>query len=173
LKRRHPKELKQLALGLVGVPNDAEAIIEALKKHVIETGKLPQPDASSSTSSSSSPSRRRRGQGASSKADETLLSKEWAMSLMEHSVDVDDLIGQRVVHAAHCLGCNPNTLFKLLTERRMSRKLAGGKVEEFFIPLEGDEKTYARDAVIKAIYQSLFQWVVNTINDALVPNYQG
>ena len=42
-------------------------------------------------------------------------------------------------------------------------------METFEIPLDGPERTYTRDAVIKAIYHRLFLWLVQTINSALVP----
>ncbi|KAF1790902.1 P-loop containing nucleoside triphosphate hydrolase [Phytophthora cactorum] len=64
--------------------------------------------------------------------------------------------------SVHVLGLNPETMAKALTHRTM--KAAG---EVYLVPLTVEQAKAGRDALAKAIYASIFDWLVAGINASL------
>ncbi|EEY69764.1 myosin-like protein [Phytophthora infestans T30-4] len=73
-----------------------------------------------------------------------------------------DLDKDSVVYCSTLLGLNPETMAKALTHRTM--KAAG---EVYLVPLTVEQATAGRDALAKAIYASIFDWLVAGINASL------
>ena len=142
-------ELKRRLLGL-GLntklqdlaPLAIDELAGLLKRHILATGELGGDEAA--------PAKKQVAQGKGGRA--------------AHAIPLGSRAGRRVVHAAALLGVQPEGLWALLHERRVKRS---GSSEAFVIPLDGDDKTYARDAVVKATYQRLFAFVVHAVNGAL------
>ncbi|KAM8746061.1 unconventional myosin-If isoform 1-T2 [Acanthopagrus schlegelii] len=67
---------------------------------------------------------------------------------------------------AYLLGIDPNRLQDKLTSRRMDSKW-GGKSESINVTLNQEQATYTRDALAKALYARLFDYLVEAINKAI------
>ncbi|ETO69494.1 hypothetical protein F444_13936 [Phytophthora nicotianae P1976] len=73
-----------------------------------------------------------------------------------------DLEKDSVIYSSTLLGLNPDTMAKALTHRTM--KAAG---EVYLVPLTVEQAKAGRDALAKAIYASIFDWLVAGINASL------
>lgn len=63
---------------------------------------------------------------------------------------------------AYLLGIDPNRLQDKLTSRRMDSKW-GGKSESINVTLNQEQATYTRDALAKALYARLFDYLVEVV----------
>ncbi|KAL4118689.1 hypothetical protein PRIC2_011014 [Phytophthora ramorum] len=73
-----------------------------------------------------------------------------------------DLDKDSVTYSSTLLGLDPETMAKALTHRTM--KAAG---EVYLVPLTMEQAQTGRDALAKAIYASIFDWLVAGINASL------
>ncbi|KAM9384735.1 unconventional myosin-If isoform 1-T2 [Pholidichthys leucotaenia] len=72
---------------------------------------------------------------------------------------------------AYLLGIDPNRLQDKLTSRKMDSKW-GGKSECINVTLNQEQATYTRDALAKALYARLFDYLVEAINKAIRKPYE-
>lgn len=66
------------------------------------------------------------------------------------------------------MGCSAEKLCKAFTNRTIE-----ARGEFVTSPLTFDQSTYARDALSKAVYERLFTWLVNRLNDSLKSGHEG
>ncbi|CAN9500314.1 unnamed protein product [Ophioblennius macclurei] len=72
---------------------------------------------------------------------------------------------------AYLLGIDDNRLQEKLTSRKMDSKW-GGKSESINVTLNQEQATYTRDALAKALYARLFDYLVEAINKAIQKPYE-
>uniref|UniRef100_A0A3B3V9S7 Myosin IF n=1 Tax=Poecilia latipinna TaxID=48699 RepID=A0A3B3V9S7_9TELE len=72
---------------------------------------------------------------------------------------------------AYLLGIDPTRLQDKLTSRKMDSKW-GGKSESINVTLNQEQATYTRDALAKALYARLFDYLVEAINKAIQKPYE-
>uniref|UniRef100_A0A8C9T0K9 Osteoclast-stimulating factor 1 n=1 Tax=Scleropages formosus TaxID=113540 RepID=A0A8C9T0K9_SCLFO len=72
---------------------------------------------------------------------------------------------------AYLLGINANRLQEKLTSRKMDSKW-GGKSESINVTLNREQACYTRDALAKALYARLFDYLVEAINKAMQKPYE-
>ncbi|XP_038138343.1 unconventional myosin-If [Cyprinodon tularosa] len=72
---------------------------------------------------------------------------------------------------AYLLGIDPQRLQDKLTSRKMDSKW-GGKSESINVTLNQEQATYTRDALAKALYARLFDYLVEAINKAIQKPYE-
>uniref|UniRef100_A0A672JRR8 Osteoclast-stimulating factor 1 n=1 Tax=Salarias fasciatus TaxID=181472 RepID=A0A672JRR8_SALFA len=72
---------------------------------------------------------------------------------------------------AYLLGIDDSRLQEKLTSRKMDSKW-GGKSESINVTLNQEQATYTRDALAKALYARLFDYLVEAINKAIQKPYE-
>ncbi|KAL4634760.1 unconventional myosin-If-like [Arapaima gigas] len=72
---------------------------------------------------------------------------------------------------AYLLGIDANRLQEKLTSRKMDSKWAG-KSESIHVTLNREQACYTRDALAKALYARLFDYLVEAINKAMQKPYE-
>ncbi|XP_023669835.1 unconventional myosin-Ie isoform X1 [Paramormyrops kingsleyae] len=72
---------------------------------------------------------------------------------------------------AFLLGIDQNRLKEKLTSRKMDSKW-GGKSESIDVTLNVEQACYTRDALSKALHARVFDWLVESINKAMVKDHQ-
>ncbi|KAM3585942.1 class II myosin [Umbelopsis sp. WA50703] len=68
---------------------------------------------------------------------------------------------------AYLLEVNPDILSKALTTRVMETQRGGRRGSVYDVPLNVTQATSVRDALCKAIYENLFEWIVARVNVSL------
>ena len=72
--------------------------------------------------------------------------------------------------AAYLLEVDAETLVKVLTSKVVETQRGGGKRGSVYdVPLNPAQAGAGRDALTKAIYNNLFEWIVSRINVSMKP----
>lgn len=70
---------------------------------------------------------------------------------------------------AYLMEVDPGTVQKVLTARVMETQRGGRRGSVYDVPLNPAQATSGRDALSKAIYNNLFEWIVSRINVSMKP----
>nr|XP_006825386.1 PREDICTED: unconventional myosin-Ib-like [Saccoglossus kowalevskii] len=70
---------------------------------------------------------------------------------------------KEMIEICDLLDCEPNDILQSLTKRSMM----GGKGDKVVTSLDPSHAVYGRNAVCKAIYARLFEWIIKTINESI------
>ncbi|XP_006799838.1 unconventional myosin-If [Neolamprologus brichardi] len=85
--------------------------------------------------------------------------------------DEETQLEEVLAFPAYLLGIDPNRLQDKLTSRKMDSKW-GGKSESINVTLNQEQANYTRDALAKALYARLFDYLVESINKAIQKPYE-
>ena len=69
--------------------------------------------------------------------------------------------------AASMFGIQPFNLQKVILQRLINTGQAGGRMSTYNVPQNVEQATYARDAISKAIYSRVFDYLIASVNRAL------
>lgn len=72
-----------------------------------------------------------------------------------------------VGRVAELLGVRHQLLESVLTSRSLDMASTGGRTSSYRIPLDVQQASYARDAVAKTIYDTIFHWIVHQVRHSL------
>ena len=65
------------------------------------------------------------------------------------------------------LNIEPFNLQKVILQRLINTGQAGGRMSTYNVPQNVEQATYARDAIAKAIYSRIFDYLIAQVNRAL------
>lgn len=71
--------------------------------------------------------------------------------------------------AAYLLEVDSALLLKALTHRTMETQKGGRRGSIYEVPLNPSQASSGRDALSKAIYNNLFEWIVSRVNISMKP----
>ncbi|KAG6900504.1 class II myosin, partial [Termitomyces sp. T159_Od127] len=72
---------------------------------------------------------------------------------------------------AYLLGVDSSLVQKALTMRVMETQRGGRRGSVYDVPLNPSQATSGRDALAKAIYNNLFEWIVSRVNISMKPRF--
>mmetsp|Transcript_10617 Transcript_10617/g.19713 ORF Transcript_10617/g.19713 Transcript_10617/m.19713 type:complete len:1963 (-) Transcript_10617:129-6017(-) len=72
-----------------------------------------------------------------------------------------------IVRVAELLGVRSQLLESVLTSRSLDMASTGGRTSSYRIPFDVKQAYYARDAVAKSIYDTVFHWIVHQVRSSL------
>ncbi|KAG6886772.1 class II myosin [Termitomyces sp. T32_za158] len=72
---------------------------------------------------------------------------------------------------AYLLGVDPSLVQKALTMRVMETQRGGRRGSVYDVPLNPSQASSGRDALAKAIYNNLFEWIVSRVNISMKPRF--